>query len=346
MTYYLHRISHCGYLAYPLLDRGILSIGWSKVATREFIRYHQERAWEEVPQAIEQEPEYGKMRARFSLQRFLKMNRDDYVVVPDWRTFHVYKVVSDERLIADDLDLLGDLCGLKTWDRHGVRREQGCLYEDSVSQPQRRIDLGFFRKVKEVARDISRSDYADSKLSSRLKVRQTNVEINDIRKSVEQALAGKPINLASEIIKKCTDDVLNLIKEKLNQDKLEKLIKRYFERIGASSVVIPAKNERDKKGDADVVATFEPIRTIIYVQAKYHDRTTDAWAVEQIDSYVKDKEDDSGETDYTRIPWVISTASDFSTDCKVKARNHRVHLFNGTDLATKLLEAGVAGLDL
>ena len=33
MNYYLHRISHHDELAYPLLERGILSIGWSDFAT-------------------------------------------------------------------------------------------------------------------------------------------------------------------------------------------------------------------------------------------------------------------------------------------------------------------------
>ena len=153
-----------------------------------------------------------------------------------------------------------------------------------------------------------------------------------------------PINLASEVMKKCADEVLNLVREKLDQNKLEKLIKWYFERIGASSAVIPAKNERDKEGDADIVATFEPISTIIYVQAKHHVGTTDAWAVEQIDSYVKNKEELSGETGYTRIPWVISTALDFSTDCKDKAKRHQVRLVNGKDLATRMLEAGMIDL--
>ena len=349
MTYYLHRISHCDYLSYPLLDRGILSTGWSDFATRDFIRSHEKKGWEDVPQAIEQNPDYGKMRGRFSLQRFLQMNKDDLVVVPSWRTFHVYEVKSDKRLIADDLK---ELHRLKTWDGHGVRREDGKLYEyeDGDGRRQRYIDLGFFREVRPVARDIPRSGYADNALSSRLKVRQTNVAIDDIREHVDQALAasrnGKPINLASEVVKKCADEVLNLIKEKLDPDKLEKLIKRYFERIGASRVVIPAKNERNKKGDADIEATFEPIRTIIYVQAKFHEGTTDAWAVEQIESYAKNKEELSGDSGYTRIPWVVSTAPAFSTDCEVKARQHQVHLVNGTDLATRLLEAGMAGLDL
>ena len=305
MTCYLHRISHHAELAYPLLEHGILSIGWSDFATREFVSSDRAKGWEDVPRAIDSKPGWEKMRSRFGLQRFLKMNVGDRVVVPSWGTFHVYDVVSDERLIADDLDLRG----LKTWDGHGVRREEGQLYEDRDGQRQRHIDLGFFRRVRQVAKDIPRSGYADNALSSRLKVRQTNVKINDIRESVEQALAawknGKPINLASEVMKKCADEVLNLVREKLDQNKLEKLIKWYFERIGASSAVIPAKNERDKEGDADIVATFEPISTIIYVQAKHHVGTTDAWAVEQIDSYVKNKEELSGETGYTRIPWVI-----------------------------------------
>ena len=344
MTYYLHRISHCDYLAYPLLDRGILSTGWSEVATREFIRYHQERAWEEVPQAIEQNLDYGKMRARFSLQRFLKMNAGDHVVVPDWRTFHVYRIATDERWIAGDLPLHS----VKTWDDHRVRCEQDRLEHEERGGQWKPIDLGFFRKVECVKRNISRSDYADNKLSSRLKVRQTNVDIDDIRASVGEAIdrckKGTRINLASEIKKECADKILSLIREKLDPKKLEALIGEYFERIGAS-VETPAPNERGKEGDADIVATFEPIRTIIYVQAKHHVGNTNAWAVEQIIGYVKNKELGPGD-DYTRIPWVISTASEFSPECLDKAKQHRVHLVNGTDLATRLLEAGMAGLNL
>ena len=349
MNYYLHRISHHAELAYPLLERSILSIGWAAIATRKFIRDHQEKSWEQVPQAIEKSRDYGKMRGRFCLQRFLKMNEKDIVVVPIWGgKFHVYEVESDKRLIAEDLTD-NDLHNLKTWDRYGVRRGKDRLYEDRGSQPQPPIDLGFFRRVREIEKNISRSDYADSRLNARLKVRQTNVEINDIQKNVHQAVArsksGKRIDLASEIKKECADRVLSLIKEKLNQDKLEKLIKRYFERIGASSAVIPPKKQEGKKGDADIEATFEPIRTIIYVQAKYHDGTTDDWAVKQIDSYVKNKEELSGETGYMRIPWVISTASAFSQACHDKASQNQIHLVNGTELATRLLEAGISGLD-
>ena len=341
MTYYLHRISHRAELAHPLLEQhGILSVGWSDFATREFVSSHRAKGWEDVPWAIQQS-EYGKTPSRFGLQRFLQMNVGDRVVVPSWGTFHVYDVSSDERLIAADLDLRA----LKTWDGHGVRMEEGQLYEDRDGQ--RHIDLGFFRQVRQVAKDIPRSGYADNALIARMKVRQTNVEINDIREKVDEAIArwdkNIPINLASLVMKKCAGEVLSLVTEKLSPDQLEKLVGRYFKRIGASSVDIPAKNERGKEGDADIVATFEPIRTIIYVQAKHHVGTTDAWAVEQIASYVENKEL-WREDGYTKIPWVISTAREFSPECRDKAKRHQVCLVNGMELATRMLEAGMTDL--
>ena len=341
MKYYLHRISHHDELAHPLLERGILSIGWSDFGTREFIDNHQEKTWEKVPQHIEQTAEYGKMRSRFCLQRLLKMNAGDRVVVPCWGAFHVYNVASDERLIATDLDLHD----LKTRHGHRVRCEQGPL-EYKANGQWHPIDLGFFREVKCIARGILRSGYADNELSKRLKVRQTNVEITDIREHVDEAVArweaGSPIKLASQIKVQCADVVLELLRKKLNPDRLETLIEWYFKRIGAS-VYIPAKNESDKEGDADIVATFEPIRTIIYIQAKYHVGTTNDWAVEQINNYVKNKELGPGD-DYTRIPWVISTARQFSPECHDKAERHRVHLVNGKELAIRILEAGITDL--
>ena len=190
----------------------------------------------------------------------------------------MYDVVSDERLIAAELDLHD----LKTWDDHGVRMEKGYLYEDR--DEGHRIDLGFFRKVRQVAKDIPRSGYADSALIGYLNAQQTNLEITGIRESVDEAIARwdkkTPINMASLIMERCAAEVLDLITEKLDAARLEKLIKWYFRRIGASSVDIPAKNESGKEGDADIVATFEPIRTIIYVQTKFFVETTDEWVVE------------------------------------------------------------------
>lgn len=212
--YYLHRISHHANLAHPLLDRGILSIGWSNFATPEFISTHQAMGWKNVPVAIE--AEWGKMRSRFCLQRFLQMNKGDRVIVPSWGSFHVYDIASDKRLIAANLDLHG----LKTWQGHHAQCDaRGQIgYQDGNGQ-WRSIDLGFFRDVKPVARDICRSKYADNKLISRLKVRQTNVNINDLQQNVNEAIdrgeTNRPINLADEIVEQFADELLCLIREKL-----------------------------------------------------------------------------------------------------------------------------------
>ena len=132
MTYYLHRISHHAELAHPLLERGILSVGWSDFATREFVSSHRAKGWKDVPMAIDSKPGWEKLRSRFGLQRFLQMDVGDWVVVPSWGTFHVFDVVSDERLIAGDLSL----CGLETWDGHGVRMGEDKLYEYRDGTPR------------------------------------------------------------------------------------------------------------------------------------------------------------------------------------------------------------------
>ncbi len=349
MTYYLHRISKHKELSDPLLKRGILSIGFSDFATHEFVRDHQAKDWQSVPGAIEKE--WGKFRPRFSLQRFLQMNKGDRVVVPDSRAFHVYEVDSDERMIPADLDLHD----LKTWHGHVVRREKGHLYVDDEGSTPRQIDLGFFREVKKVERGISRSDYADNALTARMKVRQTNVNIDDLQKSVGEAIRRcreeNPINIANLITDDCAGKVLDRINKELSPGQLEKLLKWYFKRIGASSVDIPPKNEPGKEGDADIVAIFKPIGTIIYVQAKHHTGTTGDWARKQINDYVKNKEEleklkEEDGDGYTRISWVVSTGDDFHKDCRAKAEEYDVRLINGRELAARILEAGISDLEL
>ena len=141
-----------------------------------------------------------------------------------------------------------------------------------------------------------------------------------------------------------TERILDLICEELTPDKFEWLIEWYFEKIGAS-IDSPPRNESDRAGDADIIATFEPIKTIIYVQAKFHepDSETDAWAVEQISEYVdyRDTEDDG----YSKVSWVVSTCGDFTERCQNMANLHGVTLINGREFARMLIHAGIEGLD-
>lgn len=97
-----------------------------------------------------------------------------------------------------------------------------------------------------------------------MKIRQTNASIKDLKLSIEKSIENyqinKPIHLHSIIIEKTSDLVLNAIKNELNPDKFEKLVKTYFKTIGANDVFIPAKNEKNKEGDADIIAVFENLK--------------------------------------------------------------------------------------
>ena len=256
MKYYLHRISHHSEWSHPLLDeRGLLSIGWADYgASPDFLNQHHDR-WSTVASTVERE--YPGARPRFSLQRFLEIEQGDRVIVPTWGAFHVYCVTDNERLAPRDIR--DDLNGLRNW--HGM---SAVIAPDGYfREPDRDgqlVDLGFFRRVRPVARTIPRDGYADAALTSRLKVRQANVEVTDLRDSIENAIARhdqkRPINLREQLLEGCAAEVRKTVLDSLNPDQFERLIKKHLEAQGATAH-IPGKNERDKEGDADIVATFE-----------------------------------------------------------------------------------------
>ena len=342
MACYLHRISHCREWSHPLLENNnLLSIGFSDVANPDFLEQHQQHNWEQVATEVADyyEPIWGyRPRSPHSLQKFLQMDEGDTVVIPDWGTFHVYQIASEVRMVPatlpdafwiDNAELLyldeGKLCSQDT---------------------QEEIDLGFFREVELVERNISRADYADASLTKRLKARQTTLDITDLEINITQSIdrfrANQVINWRSSVLNSCAERVLEVIDEQLNPDKFERLIQAYFCRMGASAE-IPPKGETGKKGDADVIATFEALKTIFYVQAKHHEMgsETDSWAVQQIKEYVNTRNESTGVDEYTIVAWVISSAKEFSNDCKIKARNGNVRLINGLEFAKMLLDAGM-----
>ncbi len=209
------------------------------------------------------------------------------------------------------------------------------------------LDLGFFRRVKAIERDISRGDYADASLTSRLKSRQTNLDISDLEESIKYALnqykEERPINLRNELKKKLAPELQKTVLEMKGPDQFENLIERYFEQNGAS-VLRPAKNEPDKEGDVDIIATFELLNLMVYVQAKRHDKDTetDTMAVNQIKQYVEYKSNNDDE--YTNLLWVISTADKFTGDCINEARKSNVRLINGEEFSQMLLDTGIKHL--
>ena len=348
MTYFLHRITHEGEVSWPLLQRSVLTIGFSDISNRDFLdkTLRPGTRLRDLDEDMRNAFGGNLLRSRHGLWRFLrKMNSPSQVLVPTPGNFSIYRVVDDGPMSISDLPN-ADLAGLTTSQSQPQpvqRGHDGFLYVNGC-----RIDLGFFRKVELKAGPLSRNEYADRALTARMKALQVNLDISDLENSIAAALrAEAPLSLRFRIMAQMPKDLSGLIYDTLNTDKFESLIRWYLQRVGASEVYIPPRNKRDIKGDADVVAIFGPLRTIVYVQAKFFKPNSKAsdWAVRQITEYVADEsiQEDDG---YARVLWVVSTCGKFSEKCRQKAKEHNVILINGQEFAHMLIEAGISGLDV
>lgn len=334
MNYWLHRISHHAELSYPLLENGYLTIGFSDF-TNEII----------IDKVVENDSNYfnnkfqelwGRVpRTRHNLWNFLKMSKGDIVIVPSWGTFYVCEITDDRPL------LIGETFseGLKSWGDNKVSTNGTHLIDENGKV----YDLGFARQVKVLFKQISRDKFADANLTSRMKIRQTNCDISDLKLSIEKSIENykenKPIHLHSIIMDRTASIVLDAIQNELNPDKFEKLVKTYFKNIGANEVSIPAKNERNKAGDADIVAVFENIKLIIYTQAKFQKDQISEWGTTQILDYITNKE--SIDDGYNKVAWVITTANTFNEKAENLAKENEIQLINGLEFSKMLLNVGI-----
>lgn len=334
MDYWLHRISHIAELSYPLLDKGYLSIGFSEFTNETIIDKVMSDDWQYFNQQFNEE--WGSTpRTRHNLWNFIKMKKGDIVIVPSWGTFFVCEVLDEKPLVMGHIHSED----LKTWHGESVYTNGKHL----ISKNGDVYDLGFARKVNVLHKHISREKFADARLTSRMKIRQGNALINDLKENIEKSIKNysenKPIHLHSIIIDQTASVVLNSIQNELNPDKFEKLVKAYFQAIGANDVTIPSKNERDKEGDADIIAVFENIKLIIYIQAKFQNGQISEWGANQILDYKNNKE--SIDDGYNKIAWVITTANTFNSNAQNLAKENNIQLVNGIDFSKMILNSGI-----
>ncbi len=334
MNYYLHRISHKAELSYPLLERGFLTIGFSDFTNNETIDKVLSNDWKYIDEQCQKM--WGHIpRTRHNLWRFLHFKKGDIIIVPGSGSFSVCEIIDERPLLINEAYSED----LRTWGNQKVLKNERHL----ISETGNSYDLGFARKVNVLHKGISRDKFADAKLTSRMKIRQTNAGINDLKLSIEKSIENfannKPIHLHSVLIEKTAAIVLEAIKNELNPDKFERLIKIYFESIGANKITIPAKNERGKEGDADIVAVFENIKLIIYTQAKFQKEEISEWATNQILEYKTNKE--SIDDGYNKIAWVITTANTFNQEAENIAKENEIQLVNGMEFSKMLLNNGI-----
>ncbi len=338
--YWLHRISHEADVSYKLLEEGWLTIGWSDIANsgiEDKILAKKEEKFDKIIKKC-----YKHLsRSRWSLWRFFEFKEGDFVVVPQWGgTFSVYEVIGQ----AMPISKIADIGVFKAKSNRQVIRDNENLF--IYADDSKAIDLGFAVKVKEIKKNISRYGYAEDALTKRMKVRQTTANISDLDKDIQKALNREtPIDLYAEVIEELAGNLLEAIKTQLTPDKFERLIKWYFIKRGATNAYIPAKKSADKQdgADADIVADFEMLKIMFYVQAKKHDDITAGWAVEQISKYKEQHE--RFVDDYTVVPWVVSTADEFSAEAIAAAQDSRVRLIAGKEFARMLIGAGITNIN-
>lgn len=341
----LHRISYCGEISWPLLKAGYLSIGWADSVDEQNQEYLKNGNFKDFENRVYAR---AKSRNRFSLFRFVSLRKGDWVVVPQPYFFSVYEVL-ESPITVWQLPLSEQIkCGNNILDKDS---RGFLLWKDKNGQEtgnKKVFDIGFLVKVREIEKNISRGSFIDAPLNSRLKIRSTNVWINDLRSNVEDAIKRKkenaPIRVYENIIKNTAEIVLKTLMTSITDVKLQNLIKWYFYKIGADNVEIPPRNPAGKQDfeDADIIATFEAIKTIIYVQAKFHKDTSETgdWAVKQIARYSQLHQ----QNEYTVGKWVISTAK-FNQQAIREAEKNDVRLIDGKQFAIMLLKVGISSLE-
>ena len=342
MKVWLHRISHCADISYKLLESGYISIGFSDFANTEFLERTINGEWNFFDSRIEET--WGpKKRTRYNLWRFLnQFKENDLVVVPSWGQFSIYELIGTPKLISDK-----DLSGILKNSNIKVE-DDGKIYINNDNEYVSR-DIGFVWKVKPVVKDIPRKDIFDNKLISRMKIYNTNADITDLKGNVEEIVReykdNKLYNFHTDIVESALEEINNVICDRLTPDKFEQLVKWYLKQIGASEVYIPSKNESGKEdgADADVIATFENLKVIIYVQVKYHRGCTSQWAIEQISEYKNQKENVDDE--YTYIPWVITSADEYSKEAIEEARKANVRLIDKKEFGRMLINNGLDNIN-
>lgn len=340
-SYWIHRISHCWDVSKPLLDKGYLTIGWlsctNKIFNVDKAKSTEDLFEEEFDKVYETEhkKDESKPRNRWCLYRFLNIKKGDTVIVPLYGGEFAIAEVEEEAKPIQQLQIMPfeNLSG-----KDVSITEQG-LYDDNM------VDIGFYIKLKDIS--IKKRCFASAPLQSRMKIRQTNGWATDLSEDIEKVkTATEPPNIHDILVDELSESFMEVIKKEITPEKLEVLIKWYMEKIGATRVYIPAKNDSRKKdiADADVVAEFDFLKVVFYIQVKKHDNKTGEHAVKQILEYFEQISDSDDSVTY--IPWVITTADDFTDECKTivreaSERNISIRLIAKKELAKMLIDIGI-----
>lgn len=349
--YWLHRISHHGEVSYDLLRKGYLTVGWSRFLDQPDKLIETIKDKESDTDFRDYTEKRGiTTTSRWSLWNFGQMKKDDIVLVPMYGgKFGVYRILEEMQPISKM-----KIGKFKASNKEEFEIKGSYLVNNSINEP---VDLGFFIKVETVlvGENPKPRSYADSKLISRMKIRQTNGDITDLANEVESAIVAKKPHDVYAIF---TEEIKNkFIKDNIfgeyTPDQIEMLVAQYFKKIGADDVKILAKNEPGKPdgSDADVEATFTDLKTTYYVQVKHHRDKTGIEGLNQIKEYIDYINSSPVDEDEVDIAWLLTTGV-FADAVKQKAKEYHdngeanIRLIDGREFVEMIFNAGIDLLDL
>lgn len=332
MKYFMLRVmNHADGFGRKLFENDYISIGYrafDKQNNLNFIEIYKNTQNKEV---ILKENIYKAWKgetigSHWKLDKFFNFSPEDILLIPDYGCFYLVRVVSE------------------VMSFESIKNEF-CLNNEEP-------DIGFVYKIEKICSEgIPRKSFANSKLTARLKSFLGLLDITDLKEDIDQAkkffLENKPININECIKTHLKNEILKQLKINLDPNKFEVFLTKLLYKLGATTVTIPAKNNKNNAlnniGDVDVVAIFEKLKHIIYIQAKFHNEVSGKWALEQLNDY---KDSDKEEEGYTQAFWAITTADTFSQDAidfSNSEKTKNIRLMTGLELAELILDVGIEG---
>ena len=184
--------------------------------------------------------------------------------------------------------------------------------------------------------------------TSRLKSQQACTSAEDLVDDIEEVLAtvqaGKTPKFETDLRSKLVEATINEIRGQANPYGMESLVKTVLESIGATNVRIVPRN-KDK--GADLLADFSLANTFVLkfaVQVKHWETKPPHWppvGKGEIEQLVNGMDAEG-----TQLGLFITSGS-FSESAEKKAQElleegYRIELVDGTQLATLIVEGGLA----